>query len=254
NRAMRPFTNGDYNVPGAIVTYPAVSPASQYASRYATVHVSGYAYYTDTAVPLQDSSVAGATVSIVNPMTGGNVVGNTNSNGYFSLTLTGAHTPGQYGGSGEITDYTLTGEFSVNWQLLTPPCLPDLRTIVNLSANQIFIGESIDGNITVTNIGCAPVELSTLLDASQTGGLPLIGDVMVPPLEPGESFIYNFSDITFNTAGVYTICGYADSELLIAEANENNNLGCKNISVVPALPDITPTSGPIGSTFICANP
>ncbi|NEN25323.1 T9SS type A sorting domain-containing protein [Cryomorpha ignava] len=253
NRAMRPFTNGDYNVPGAIVIYPVISPAIQFASTNAAVHVSGYAYYTDTAVPLQDSSVAGATVSIVNPMTGGTVVGNTNSNGYFSVTLYGGNTPGTYSASGEITDYTLTGQFTVNWELLTPPCLPDLRTVVTLSDYQIFIGESIDGTITVTNIGCASVEIQTLLDATQTGGIPLIGDVMVPPLDPGESFTYNFSDIQFNSAGIYTICGYADADFLVAESNENNNLGCRSVSVVPPLPDITPISGPIGSAYICSN-
>src|SRR5690606_4038482 len=102
----------------------------------------------------------------------------------------------------------------------------------------------------ISNMGCAAVELSTLLDASQTGGLPLIGDVMVPPLEPGESFIYNFSDIVFNTAGIYTICGYAESEFLITESNENNNLGCANVSVVPPLPESTPRYGPEGIVFI----
>lgn len=253
NRAMRPFTNGDYNVPGAIVIYPVVSPAIQFASPYASVNVSGYAYYTDTAVPLQDSSVAGATVSIVNPMTGGTVVGNTNSNGYFSVSLYGGNTPGMYSASGEITDYTLTGQFTVNWELLEAPCLPDLKTTVTLSDYQIFPGETIDGTITVTNIGCLAVEIPTLLDATQTGGLPLIGDVMVPPLEPGESFTYNFSDVAFNTVGNYSICGYADAEFLVAEASENNNQGCKNVKVVPPLPDITPLYGPIGSAYICSS-
>ncbi len=253
NRALRPFTNGNYFIPGAIVIYPVVSPAIQYAGSYASVHISGYAYYTDTAVPLQDSSVAGATVSIANPLTGGTVVGNTNSNGYFSVTLYGGNTPGDYSATGEITDYTLTGQFTVNWELLTPPCLPDLRTLVTISDSQIFVGETIDGTITVTNVGCAPVDVQTLLDATQTGGIPIIDDVMVPPLDPGESFSYNFSDVQFNTVGTYTICGYADAEFIVAESNENNNLGCRSVTVVPPLPDITPIYGPVGTYYFCAN-
>src|SRR5690606_27306269 len=133
NRAMRPFTNGDYNIPGAIVVYAVVSPAVQYAGINTAVNVSGYAYYTDTAVPLQDSSVAGATVTLVNPMTGGTALGNTNSHGYFNVTLYGGNNADLYTATGEVTDYTLTGSFTVNWQLLVPPCLPDLRTVVELS-------------------------------------------------------------------------------------------------------------------------
>ncbi len=253
NRAVRPFTNGDYNVPGAIVVDAVASPAVQFAGPQTSVNVSGYAYYVDTAVPLEDPSVAGATVSIVNPMTGGTVVGNTNSQGYFSVTLGGANTEGFYSATGEVTDYTLTGQFNVSWQLLQPPCLPDLRTVITLSDYQIFPGESIDGTITVTNIGCAAVEVNTLLDVTQTGGLPLIADATVPPLAPGESFTYNFTNVQFDAVGNYNICGMADADFIVAESNEGNNLACKTVQVVPPLPDIVPISGPLGNYYFCNN-
>ena len=251
NRAIRPFTNGDYNIPGAIVVNATASPAVQYAGPYKTVTISGHAYYTDTAVQLNDSSVAGATVTIINPMTGGTVLVNTNSNGYFSATLYGANTPGLYTANCEVTDYTLTGPFTVNWELLTPPCEPDLRTITTLSANQIFEGGTVDGTMVVTNIGCASTGAATLLSASQTGGLPLISNVIVPALAPGASYTHSFSNIQFNVAGNYNICGLADANFIVAEANENNNLGCAGLSVVPPLPDITPVSGPIYNMYLC---
>src|SRR5690606_30972787 len=49
NTAVRPFTNGDYNIPGAIAVDINVSPAVV-SPNHPSVYVSGYAYYIDTAV------------------------------------------------------------------------------------------------------------------------------------------------------------------------------------------------------------
>jgi subtilase family serine protease len=154
-----------------------------------------------------------------------------------------------------VTDFTLTGDFTVQYEITAPVniCLPDLRTDVVLNESQIFTGESTGGSVTVTNIGCAATEISTLLDLYQTGGLPLIGDETVPPLQPGESVQFEIEEITFDTPGTYSVCGLADAEYLIEEASESNNTDCASVNVIPPFPDIVPIAGPVGSQFLCLN-
>src|SRR5690625_4496679 len=253
NRAIRPFTNGDYNLPGAIVVEAGASPVSQYAGSNRRVTISGYAYYTDTAVQLEDSTVAGANVTLVNPSTGEVKEGTTNSKGYFSIKMNAGSAPGDYFANGEVTDYTLTGEFTPTWSLIeAPPCQPKLSTSVFLDRSMIFPGETVSGYVTVRNNNCSAIEIPTLLEMSQTDGLPLIDDVMVPPLAPGESFTYHFSDIEMNTLGNQRICGQADADNEVPELNPNGGKGCKSVSVVPPLPDITPgNSRTLPSVYLC---
>jgi len=255
NRAIRPFVNGDFEVPGDIIVDANVSPAVQESSIGATVTIFGFAEYIDTAIELDDPSVAGGTVTLETEQ-GATFTGLTNSQGYFSITIPAPFTPGVYTVTGEITDFTLTGDFTVQFEITEPVvvCLPDLVTNLNLFESQIFEGESTGGTVTVTNQGCAASEVSTLLDLTQTGGTPILSDEIVPPLQPGESVSFDLDELTFNTAGFYTICGKADAEFEVVESNENNNTGCDGILVVPALPDIYPIGGPIGSAFLCTDP
>src|SRR5690625_7438139 len=75
---------------------------------------------------------------------------------------------------------------------------------------------------------------------------------MVPPLAPGESFTYHFSDIEMNTLGNQSICGQADADNEVPELNPNGGKGCKSVSVVPPLPDITPgNSRTLPSVYLC---
>ncbi len=253
NRAMRPFTNGDFNIPGAINVQASAFPSViQLPSSQSYVTVSGHAYYTDTAVQLQDSTVAGATVTFISPVTGSTIQTHTNSRGYFSFrTPRGSHT-GIYTAPVSVTDFTITGETPITWELVQGPCLPDLRTVISPSNRGIIEGESVSGTITVTNNGCAPVAVETLLEMDQTGGLPIIGSVIVPPLAPGESFNLPYT-AQFDIQGTYYITGLADAENVVEESSENNNLGTATIRVNPPLPDITPIGrGSMGSQYLCS--
>ncbi|QAA83004.1 BspA family leucine-rich repeat surface protein [Aequorivita sp. H23M31] len=252
NRAIRPFTNGDFNLPGAINVQASASPAVTYLpSSETSVTVSGYAYYTDTAIQLQDSTVAGATVTYVNPITGLTHQAHTNSRGYFSFRTRRGNQPGVYTAPLEVTDFTLTGETSITWELIEGPCLPDLIARISPDYSSIIPGQSVSGTITVRNNGCAPVEVETLLEMDQTGGLPIIGNMPVPPLAPGESFSHPFT-AEFNAEGTYYITALADAGSVVEEASENNNLGTARIKVNPPLPDITPYgSGRIPSQYLC---
>ncbi len=252
NRAMRPFINGDYNLPGAINIEASVSPSLvQLPSGNDKVTISGHAYYTDTAVVLQDSTVAGATVTFVNPITGIQVQTHTNSNGYFYFKTHRGSQPGVYTAPIEVTDFTLTAESPITWELVQGPCLKDLRAKINLFDNHILVGESISGEVVVSNNGCQAVAVETLLEIDQTGGLPLINDVTVPPLEPGESFTYPFT-AQFDTEGTYYITAMADAGSVVQESSENNNFANSTIIVNPAIPDITPVgSAFLGATYLC---
>ena len=257
NRAIRPFVNGNFILPGGIAVTANASPAVQFVAPIATITVSGYAEYFDTAVPLNDPSVAGASVSLTSAE-GSQYYGTTNSAGFFSITFPiSASTPGIFTITGEITDYTLTGPFQVTYEIVpnpTPVCLPDLVANVTVSDNQIFPGESVNGTVSVRNVGCSATNTTTLLDISQTGGLPSINDVAVPPLAVGATFTTSFNTITFNQLGTFYICGTADANFQVEESSEGNNTGCAAVTVVPPLPDITPVLGPYNSVYLCTNP
>jgi len=257
NVAVRPFVNGDFEVPGDIIVDAGVSPSVQFADGAINVNIFGFGEYIDTAIPLDDPSVAGGTVTITNPLTGATTIGNTNSNGYFSVPVSlGDLPPGTYTLDGELTDFTLTGEFSITFQVIEPivECLPDLRSTVSLAPGQIFPGETISGSITVWNAGCAPTEVTTFTNVTQTGGTPSISAFDVPPLEPGEEFVVTFENIIFNDLGVYTICSYADANFEVAESSEGNNNDCESVIVVPPLPDIATSGGSIATQFQCFSP
>lgn len=248
NRAMRPFVNGNFNLPGGINVTASVSPFASYSSPNNAVVISGSANYFGTTVPLPDPSVAGATLTFTITETGAAYTTYTNSNGYYSFSFPGPLAPGLYHITGSITDYTLTGNLATTFVILIPNCLPDLYVGFNLAPNPVVVGNPITGTLTVSNYGCAATTLSTLLDLSQSSGNPILNDLIVPPLVPGQTFTANIS-VTFNTVGTQTICGTADATYLVAETNENNT-NCQPIIVYPALPDIIAIEGP-GNGFDC---
>ena len=247
NNAVRPFVNGDYNVPGSIHVYASVDPAvSVIQSPSDIVVVSGYAYYSGTAVVLADSSVAGATVTI-NGHYGETYIALTNSEGYFSKSILAPGTIGLYEATGEVTDYTLTGQLNSPYERIQGcpvgfgvyVSIDQVMFINGYAINAILEGGSISGNITVYNSTCADVTIPTRLDISQTGGLPILGDVIVPPLVAGGSFTLPYSGIVFDTPGTYSLCGTSDADYELNDLNYHSS-HCAQLTVFPALPDIVP--------------
>ncbi len=249
NDAIRPYVVGDFNVPGAIVVQPVPSPNKQCSTPGRTVRISGYAYYTQTAVPLKDSSVAGASVTLNR---GGAVyTGLTNSRGYFSISIPAPLAVGVYPTNVEVTDFTLTGDSTTSFEILNCPCTtPDLSAYMELTDYSILVGESIDGFATIRNVGC-DTAIAHIMSFTQTGGVPILMNQNMPSLAPGESQTYNFNNIVFNNPGTYNICVYVDTARTVGETNFGNNVFCRTIRVYPALPDIQPIAGPRSSSFLC---
>ncbi len=239
NQAIRPFINGEYNLPGTIAVDAEASPQESEAGT-SNVTISGEAIYDGTAVPLSDPSVAGATVTFTLVETGQTFSTYTNSEGRFARSFQPPLTPGLYHVNGSITDFTLTGTFSTTFVIQPGPCKPDLRCQFSMSANSVLVGQSATGSITVTNNGCAPSSISSLLDVSGQNGTPIPSDALIPALNPGESFTYDFANpIQFNTVGTASLQANSDANLVIVESNEQNNGCATSIAVNPLLPDIT---------------
>lgn len=248
NYAVRPFTNGNYNIPGAILVNATASPATlcQGPGRYVTV--SGFAWYDDTAVPLLDSSVAGAQVDII--ANGATYTTVTNSLGNFSLSIPAEYFVGNYTISGEVTDFTLTGPFSTGYQVINCACtLPDLRASISPSGVTIIQGNSTSGTVTIRNHGTAAAP-ATLTTVNQTGGVPVIPNQATPALLTDSTYSFGFSNIVFNTPGNYSICATADGGFTVAECSESNT-ACQTVTVLPNLPDLIPNGGPVNNQYVC---
>ncbi|MEI7663527.1 MAG: hypothetical protein WCK34_15065, partial [Bacteroidota bacterium] len=120
NTAVRPFTNGNYQVAGKIVVLANASPNPYYSGQNYYVTVSGYSYYKDIAVPLLDPSVAGATVTSVIEELHDTVHGYTNSWGNYSVVHAAPYPAGTYHVTVYVTDFTLTGDTTTTFVVLTP--------------------------------------------------------------------------------------------------------------------------------------
>ena len=251
NNAVRPFINGNYNVQGSIVVAAVATPGFQCAEPGKLVKVSGFAYYTNTAVQLSDSSVAGAEVNF--GTNGAQYSTTTNSNGYFSLSVPAPLVQNSYVVNGTVTDFTLTGNFTTSFSIQDCPCtLPDLTTAASPRSITIFQGDSISGLFRVRNIGCIAAPMN-LLSMSQNGGSPTVPNTNIPMLAVGDTFNYNINDIVFNTPGVYSICALADGGFSIQELNESNNSACIVVRVLAPTIDLYPNGGPTGSSYVCGN-
>ncbi len=266
NKAIRPFVNGNYTLPGKILLQADVSPKVSTTINYPTCTLFGNAHYTGTAVPLQDSSVAGATVEFTIAETGATFSGYTNSNGAYAIGFPKPALPGTYHINAHVTDFTLDGYDTTDFTVVfvVNPCFSDLQSSIAITANTILVngygnttilaGESINGIITITNTGCGSTIATTYASISQSGGSFTIPNFNVPALASGASFTTSFTNLIFTTAGTYNICANADANNIISESNEGNNGYCRSINVLPNLPDISIQYATSGSGFICNNP
>ncbi|MDO7170808.1 CARDB domain-containing protein [Mariniflexile sp. AS56] len=249
NNAVRPFTNGDYNVPGTIVVDVNVTP-SIVNINYPSVRVSGYAYYDDTAVELEDPSVAGATVDIFIEDLNRTIQVHTNSNGIFSTSFSASNNVGTYTVTAEVTDYTLTGAGSDTFEIVYNP-ISDWGISVAYDDNSILEGGTTSGKITVYNNGDQTLPATTV-DFAQFGGVPILpNSYAVPGLMEDESHIIDLDVMTFATAGTYNIRGTVITPNTVTEAYTSNNTSIDYLQVLVGLPDLIPWSGPRSSSFFC---
>ncbi len=256
NSAVRPFVNGDFPVPGRILISSNVSPKVSYTLVGNYLTISGLANYTGTAIPLPDSSVAGATVKIKIIETGAEFSSYTNAAGYYTISFPAPIAIGLYHITGTITDYTLEGNFADDFTIIPrpEPCtLPDIYASIILNRSSIVQGNSVAGQLRVIN-GGATAAGASVVTLSQSGGTQLINTTIpIPALASGQSYTVSIGSITFGTPGTYYIYANVDANAQINECNENNS-SYATITVTPNLPDIVPYGGPSGTVYNCPNP
>ncbi len=264
NTAIRPFINGNYNLPGSIVLHTDASPKVSTTISSGGITIFGTAHYTGTAVPLVDSSCAGATVDLLVVETGAIYSTYTNSKGEFAIGIAKPLIPGTYHVQAHITDYTLDGNDTTDFIILYVPnpniCPVDFTSSVVLNTNTtypnggntIYTGESVSGVLTITNTGCNTVTASTYAAVSQNGGNFTIPSFIVPTLNPNATYTVAFNNLVFNTAGIYNIAINADNFGVVTESIENNNGAIATINVIPNMPDITINGMGNNQFYICA--
>ncbi|WP_460219824.1 CARDB domain-containing protein [Psychroserpens sp. MEBiC05023] len=254
NSAVRPLLVGNFTLQGDIIVNANVTPSTTYASPNSVITISGNGYYDNLAVTLDDPSVAGGTINFSIEETGATFSTYTDQNGNWSYTLPASQIPGIYTISGSLTDFTLTGYFETEIEILEAPCLPDLITEVVASENQIIEGESVTIDVIIKNIGCAETDMNTIATVFQTGGNPMLNNQPINPLLPDEEFSLSSETIIFDSPGTYSICYEADGTFLVDEVLDSNNKNCITIKVLPSIADIIPLSNQNLSAYLCDEP
>ncbi|MCK6691757.1 MAG: PKD domain-containing protein [Thermoanaerobaculia bacterium] len=244
NQAIRPFVNGDYNLPGSIIVDAAVTPSTSYFVSQTTLTLSGTAVYDGTAVPLPDPGCAGASVVATLLETGQTFAGFTDNNGYFVLNFPQPLLPGDYHISGIVTDYSLEGAFTASFSVSLPTatCLkPDLSCRLELDRHSLNAGESVQGYVQVSNTGDG-ASVATQLKILAPGASPDMLFLAVPALQPGATAEIPLPAIEYSSTGFVFVQAQADYGDVNDECHEFNNLSTTFVDVSSAIADIVPVS------------
>ncbi len=235
NSAVRPFTNGNYQVAGEIVVESAVSPQVSYSAQYSYLRLSGSAHYEDIAVPLLDPSVAGATVEYhIVELPGQTYSCYNNSWGQFSMYFPAPIAPGVYHIEGTVTDFTLTGNFTNEFTILAPiipetrpnltlnychsvdvtpvnPDNPALGGLINLVAHVLN-----NGNATAVGTPLNPIEVRFTYSTGQIWTVPFVGNIA-----PGQTVAIRQLNANLPVPGTM-LTALVDPQNFVAEWNETN--------------------------------
>lgn len=255
NQAIRPFINGNYQLPGDIGITAAPSPSSIYTGDL--IAISGNAWYRNTAVVLQDTSCAGATVTVKVVETGQTQVVYSNALGAYNASFYGPATAGTYHVQVTITDYTLDGDTTTQFVVIPrPQCTgPDLTSALNIGAGTInpqypasntryiVVGQSLNGSATEANNGGMNAGSHQFsIEAPAATGVP--APFVLSSLAAGANQAFVLPALTFNTIGNTYIRSMADATNQVDELcnAEGNNDAFTNVVVLPNAPDIAPAN------------
>ncbi|MEI6684045.1 MAG: GEVED domain-containing protein, partial [Bacteroidota bacterium] len=241
NTAIRPFTNGNYQVAGKIVVTSAVSPHISYTGQYSYLYVYGHAHYEDIAVPLLDPSVAGATVTSVVEETHDTIYGYTNSWGDYGIYFPSPGNPaGKYHVTTYVTDFTLTGHDTTHFHLIDPPppvLLPNLTMfchglevtpvnpdnpalggLVNLVANVVNVG-----NADAVGTIAQPIEVKFTYSTGWTNTVQFVG--VIPA---GQTHVFTYTGAPLPISGTL-LTALIDPNNWITEWSKTDNSMADNM-------------------------
>lgn len=120
-----------------------------------------------------------------------------------------------------------------------PTALPDL-TVAGIEGVDLLPGVTKQLNVTIRNLGLHAAGASKASVAYQyQGQLVPVGDIEVPLLGPGESFVGKLQWNTLGKLGDFTVQAIADAAEQVGEGDEGNNVGTAVVAVlVPGVPGI----------------
>jgi subtilase family serine protease len=270
NSAVRPFLNGEYNLPVDIELDASVSVHSVlvncYSDKIYRLNCSNIRY---TGLPPGvNTTVSGAQVTFV--WQGETLIGNTDDNGNFSVELGRCSNLGlgNYDVTGiEVTDFTVTSEPGlVSFEVFENDCgyvsgcsgggggssgAPDYVGTVNDFPAMAVVGQQVSGTFSVNNVGAVMGTGTSTAELQVIGaGAPngLIETTSVLAVSQTEAYPAN---LTFNTPGLFGLVGIADANWEIYESNESNNSNYppRSILIIPAEADLQPlTELPVSET------
>jgi len=258
NTAVRPFLNGDYNLPVDIVLTTSVTShlISNNCFFHTVYRLNGSDIHYTGLPPGVNSIVSGAQVSFV--WQGQTFTGNTDDNGSFSFDLGSCPdvAVGTHEVEGiEVTDFTVTSNPGLaEFVVLAGDCgstsgcgggggtstAPDYVSSVAFPTYAV-VGQPVMGTFSVSNIGSeAAVSPSTTEVLIFGAGAPagLSASTAALALSQGENYS---GSLTFSTPGLFGLQSVADGGFDISETNESNNYSSlREIQVIPAEADLQP--------------
>ncbi|SHO64602.1 CARDB domain-containing protein, partial [Algoriphagus zhangzhouensis] len=237
NFAIRPVLVGDYVLPGGMEVEASMNSYTVYPGQYVTLNGLAQYFGIDDGV---NPDVVGAAVEI--QWANGTVNLTTRGDGSFSQSFKMPSVPGTYMFSGQVTDYTLTGEIApMEVEVIPFPNKPDLIAAVELDELEILQGQAVTGRATITNAGDATAY--NFLFQWRNCEIQL-GEELIGSLAPGESLSFEFSTQIsalgncFNKNNCY-FQAVADPGNQVDEKSKSNNSRIRYVTVYPNAPDLT---------------
>jgi PKD repeat protein len=226
NFAIRPIIVGDYDPPGGIVVQAQLnSPVYPYS----WITVMGNAHYT----PEHLGVVSGATVTIIIQETGYDTTVYTNDPGDFSVGFYGPSQAGDYSVKVEVTDYTLTGDTTLDLEVISEPGV-DLAIRIDLSD---CLSENQEDTVRTEIFNLGDQDAQNFWTCVYKDASPY-HCYWVDQLLAGDSLEID-TVISFSSTGWHTVTGIVDVGDSVSEYNEGNNVHTISRYVRCNGPDIT---------------
>lgn len=263
NFLIRPILVGNYMLPGGIhvTSHASPNPVAVNVDAMNLMDISGFASYFN--MPVNDTSVAGATVDLQIVETGMHLSGYTDKSGNFYFKFQSPIIPGVYHYVGVISDFTISapfnGTFEVQINNSSPPV--DFSVSLNFEAQQPYLSlfynqnsgtynlitlenSTLDAWFTVNNKGSDASSEVTALTVYVPNAIPSYLTIQVPPLASGAQFMTSHFTFAFPHYGNSLVSATADAANQYDEGTkgEENNTSLPNlfIHILKGIPELNP--------------
>jgi hypothetical protein len=171
---------------------------------------------------------------------------NTDSNGFYTVSITAPDDSGSYWIEVSAKSGSLTDSTQERLSVQVPPSQPDLEITssdILFDISNPYSGDTVQITVNVKNLGTSEandVVVNGYYGDPQAGGQPLSPDrtQTIPSISGGQDGFATFNWDTSNIVGQHDIYMVVDPGNSISEADEDNNIAYKTISI-SGRPDFT---------------